>query len=90
MRKLLCVTSPNGAEFLDGTPSYDYTSLIVGNEYTAYNEVFFDDGVYYQLVGFQPGYIYHGDLFAVLPDATAEQMAEEKFEAIANLETVLV
>lgn len=90
MNKLLCVKSPNGAEFLDGTETDDFTTIIVGNEYVAYGTMTFDDGVYYQLLGFQPGEIYHSDLFAVLPDKTADEMADVEHEAIVNIETVLV
>lgn len=78
MQKLLCVKSPNGAEFLDGTMTNDYTTISVGNEYMVYNTMSFDDGVYYQLLGFHPGEIYHSDLFATLPGNTAEDMQEEE------------
>lgn len=90
MQKLLCVQSPNGAEYLDGRETDDFTTIMVGNEYAAYNTMAFDDGVYYQLLGFDPGEIYHSDLFAILPDQTADEMAEVEKEAITNLETVLV
>lgn len=78
MRKLLCVRSPNGAEFLDGTQTSDFTTIEVGNEYAAYNTMTFDDGVYYQLLGFHPGEIYHSNLFATLPEQTADEMQEEE------------
>lgn len=78
MRKLLCVKSPNGAEYLDGILTDDFTAIIVGNEYVAYNTMTFDDGVYYQLQGFHPGEIYNSDLFATLPDSTADEMEEEE------------
>lgn len=78
MRKLLCVKSPNGAEYSSGMQTDDFTTIYVGNEYEASGILEFEDGVYYKLVGFNPTEVYHSDLFATLPDNTADEMAEEE------------
>lgn len=49
-----------------------------------------EDGAYYTLKGFPDWFYYHHSLFAILPDATADQMQEEKREAIVNLEHELI
>lgn len=45
---------------------------------------------FYQLERFGSDRWYRSDMFATLPDNTADEMAEEEREAIVNLETVLV
>jgi hypothetical protein len=90
MLKLLCIKAPNYAELLDSTRTNDFTAIFVGNEYVAYDEESFEDGVYYKLVGFSPDEIYHSRLFAKLPDSTTDELQEAECEAIVNLETVLV
>jgi hypothetical protein len=42
----------------------------------------------YQFIECGPMYAYSAWRFATLPDATADEMAEENKEAIVNLETV--
>jgi hypothetical protein len=46
--------------------------------------------VFYQLERFGSERWYRCDMFAALPDSTADDMQEEEKEAIVNLETVLV
>lgn len=49
-----------------------------------------DIGPYYKLARFGDGYGYSKFHFAILPNATADEMAEVEKEAIVNLETVTV
>lgn len=61
---------------------------VVGSEYEVIDETQHGGFDLYVLAGFPSdcGYVRSG--FATLPDKTADEMAEEKHEAIVNLETV--
>lgn len=62
----------------------------IGDEYTITGEFKRNDGVYYELAE-RPSFCeYNSELFATLPDKSADEMREEEREAIINLEKSFV
>lgn len=61
----------------------------VGDIDVVFNEEYDEEigNVFYQLERFGSDRWYRADMFATLPDNTADEMAEESREAIVNLET---
>jgi len=48
------------------------------------------EGRYYKLAGLNPDRGFHQSNFAILPDTTADEMAEQTHEAIINIETPII
>jgi hypothetical protein len=67
----------------------DAANVHIGNEYTVVDTIEYGGEEYFKLSEV-PGAYFSSKLFAVLPDASADEMQEEKYEAIVNLETELV
>lgn len=60
----------------------------VGDTFNVLDQYTFWDVLFYKLVEFGSSYGFDSKHFATLPDASADEMAEETKEAIVNLETV--
>lgn len=67
----------------------DRGQVFVGNIYTVLEVREYNGEDYYALEEVK-GILFFSEMFAILPDNSADEMAEEEKEAIANLETVLV
>jgi hypothetical protein len=58
------------------------------NVMDAYLDVFDNNDPVYAFIEYGRDHIFSQRYFAILPDPSADDMAEEEFEAIVNLETV--
>jgi hypothetical protein len=83
--KLLCIAVPKSE--LIQAQMRPYVPVVM-NEYEGEVAEVAEEGTYYILAGFPEWFYYHHELFAILPDTTADQMQEENRESIINIETV--
>ena len=68
------------------------------SEYNVVNQLALTDGIYFELAEFPPEhvdeqwryYYFHSKGFAILPDKSADEMADEVRECIVNIEKNLV
>lgn len=67
----------------------DQGQVFVGNIYTVLEVREYNGEDYYSLEEIK-GILFFSEMFAVLPDATSDEMSEAEKEGIANLETVMV
>lgn len=99
--RVLCINE----EWRNDGVKYDFPTPVFGVEYYAFSCAYrkketradhanrivatSQAGVYYSLRGFDK-HEFHAINFAILPDATAEEMHEETRESIVNIETPVV
>lgn len=63
-------------------------SMQIGDEFEVVGEYQHGGRVYYFLAEFPNNMVFRSTSFVTLPDQTADEMKEEKQEAIVNLETL--
>lgn len=77
--RVLCVVEPTKEKTL-GLPAKGV--IEVGTEYTVTHTWDFEDGLWYQLAGYNERAGFDARMFAILPGLTTEEMQELEKEAI--------